>query len=126
MKRVLIALVALALVVGLCILTLWKLNATHDRLTAELQKLEVVYIQHGIKACVKPAEAFCREVEAQTSWMVLFFHQNILNEIVESGQLAAVYAAEESGENFRAQLTRCRHALNEIYTLEFPAWGSIF
>ena len=126
MKRVLIAIAALLLVTGLCGISLWRLCVTHRHLTDALGTLETVYTEKGIQACVEPTEQLCREIETHTDWMSLFFHQNLLNEITESCQLALIYAEEECGENFLAQLGRCRHALDDMYTLEFPTWTSIF
>ena len=126
MKRVAIALVALLAVVGLCVVSLWKLETTHDRLMEEITYLEKLYENKSTDECPKKAADLRDKVEKQTFWMTLFFHQNCIKEIAESVQLAAIYSEEESWEDFRAQLQRCHHALDEIYSMEFPTWSSIF
>ena len=126
MKRVMIALILLAVIVGSEVYTLGRLSRVKTDLTLQLDQIEEQGTADESETCVKMTEEFVRRVRKETGWMSWWFHQNTLNELTQSSLLLNVYAADGSREDFLAQISQCRQALNHLWQAEYPSWSAIF
>lgn len=126
MKRVVIALILLAVIAGAGVYALCRLSAVRTELSAQLDEIGQLAQTAGAGHCRAAAEKFYRQIRQETGWMSWWFHQNYLNELTQSSLLLGVYADQDCREDFLAQVTQCRQALDRLWVAEYPSLRSVF
>ncbi len=125
MKRLLIAVVLLALTLLLCIAPNFLLEHSTARLLYALEQAERA-LQHGDRDSAATAvDAFCRDFERDSRRLPLFFPHEKLDAIEESASLLPLLTQQDTA-HLAEELSRCRYRVEHLRQSERLTLANIF
>lgn len=126
MKRTVIALVLLALIVGLCFGSGLFLDRQATELIAALTQMETAYRQNDLDACRALAENVIQTFDQNEAVYPYFLHHKTVHDLSESLRKIPVWLECGDDSAFYAELVRCRLLADEMRRTETPLPENIF
>lgn len=120
MKRVILALVLLAVVAGLCGLSLHTQVSSTGYLLTMTDKLEDAYRTGDMEECQRLARQFTEDFREQTRYFPFFMRHGDIWAIEDTVIALPVYLETEDLQHFLSELIKCRSQLEKLYQLELP------
>ena len=120
MKRVILALVLLAVVAGLCGLSLHPQVSSAGYLLTMTDKLEEAYRTGDMEQCQRLARQFTEDFREQTRYFPFFMRHGDIWAIEDTVIALPVYLETEDLQHFLSELIKCRSQLEKLYQLELP------
>lgn len=120
MKRVILALVLLAVVAGLCGLSLHTQVSSTGYLLTMTDKLEEAYRTGDMEECQRLARQFTEDFREQTRYFPFFMRHGDIWAIEDTVIALPVYLETEDLQHFLSELIKCRSQLEKLYQLELP------
>ena len=120
MKRVILALVLLAVVAGLCGLSLHTQVSSTGYLLTMTEKLDEAYRIGDMEECQRLARRFTEDFREQTRYFPFFMRHGDIWAIEDTVIALPVYLETEDLQHFLSELIKCRSQLEKLYQLELP------
>lgn len=125
MKRLVAALVLLAITAGICLGSRLTLDHATRRLLEDLEKIEERYKAEDLAASADLADRFAGDFEATTRLLPLFLPHSVLESTAQTASLLPVLARTDR-VGFLREIARCRSQLTQMRELEKIDWKNFF
>ncbi len=125
MKRVIIAVLLLALVAALCIGALWEQQRVTASLVDACNELEAIYDRGDTALCRREAEALSSRIEEDTRLFPFFLRHERMETIFQHAAALPHLIDDEDPADFRTSLSAIRIQLEILLDNEWPLPGNI-
>lgn len=125
MKRVIVAIVLLALVAGGSVLSLYNERKNTDYLIELTDQIEEAFSAEDMERAQALTDRFAEEFPERTKFFPFFMRHSDITKIEENVIMLPILLQAGDMEHFPAELVRCRNQLDKLSELEVPLWENI-